>query len=32
LTAGPHDAREPPGCYQPSRLKFTRSEPGQDDV
>ena len=29
LTAGPRDPREPPGCYQPSRLMFTRSEPGR---
>jgi len=24
--------REPPGCYQPSRLKFTRSEPGRTTI
>src|SRR5215467_9359916 len=32
LTAHPRVWREPPGCYQPSRSKFTLSEPGQDDV
>src|SRR4029077_18003872 len=24
--------REPPGCYQPSRLKFTHSEPGRTTI